>query len=44
MVAKTDINGNVTYEEKEQLAKIKTVTKWGNKKFLAQGKFKIILD
>jgi len=43
-VAKTDINGNVTYEEKEQLAKIKTVTKWGNKKFLAQGKFKIILD
>ena len=43
-VAKTDINGNVSYEEKEQLAKVIRKTKWKNKKFLAQGKFKIILD
>lgn len=42
--AKTDINGNLTFEEKEKIANIKTKIKWGNSKLLAQGKFKIILD
>ncbi len=42
--AETDINGNVSYEEKEKLGSIKTVINWGNRQFLAQGKFSIILD
>lgn len=37
-------NSDGTYEEKEKLAKVKTFTVWENKKHLARGKFKIVLD